>query len=468
MRKDDNMDITPFLEPEKGRPLYQQLYSFFKREILAGRLKAGTKLPSKRALSKHVNVSQTTVEHAYEQLTAEGYLISRPRKGWYAAEVEGRFHGTAPPPPPETAANDEASPSRHIIDFHHGHADLRNFPISAWKKTFANAVDDFSLFQSGPAAGDIALRSMISSYLRESRGVVSTPEQVIIGAGTTILLQLLCRLFGEGAAVGFENPGFHRSKTFLKTGGLRVIPISVDNRGMSVEELRQHDLKGAYVTPSHQFPLGMIMPVGRRLELLDWAALNGAYIIEDDYDGEFRYAGQPIPSLQVLDQNSRVIYMGTFSKSLIPSLRVSYMVLPAPLLKDGLRLASLYKQTVSRHVQHAVAQFMKSGDWQRHLNRMRTLYRKKRKALLETVQRELGESVLIKGENAGLHIILEANGAVSEETLISKAFEEGVKVYPVSASYEEPPKSASVLLGFGGLSEEDIETGIKKLKKAWR
>ncbi|ASB90322.1 PLP-dependent aminotransferase family protein [Bacillus sonorensis] len=462
------MEITPYLQPEKRKPLYQQLYLFIKNEIHMGRISAGTKLPSKRALSKHLNVSQTTVEHAYEQLTAEGYLISRPRKGWYAAEAEGSLNETLSPPLPGPTAADETPPSRHIIDFHHGHVDLRGFPFSLWKKTMAKAAEQIELFQSGPPAGDLSLRMMIAAYLRESRGVMCTPEQVIIGAGTPILLELLCRMFEKGTAIGFENPGFHRSKTVFKTGGFQVIPISVDNSGIAVDELRQHELKLAYVTPSHQFPLGMVMPIGRRLQLLDWAASEDAYIIEDDYDGEFRYAGQPIPSLQGLDQNSRVIYMGTFSKSLIPSLRVGYMVLPVPLVKEGQKLASLYKQTVSRHVQWAIAHVMQNGDWQRHINRMRTLYRKKRKALLETVRQELGGTVAVKGENAGLHVILEPSGAASEEWLISKALDEGVKVYPVSASYDHPPKTAAVLLGFGGLSEEEIKTGIKKLKTAWR
>ncbi|WFA06217.1 PLP-dependent aminotransferase family protein [Bacillus sp. HSf4] len=462
------MDITPFLNREHDEPLYQQLYTFFKNEIHSGHIQPGTKLPSKRALSRHLNVSQTTVEHAYDQLTAEGYLITKPRKGWYAAEADGDFQAFSPPPPFETA-EEEAPLSEEVIDFHHGHVDLSSFPISAWKKTLAKTIDISSaeLFQSGPPAGDLSLRKMIAVYLRESRGVVCSPEQIIVGAGTPILLQFLCRLFPRGAAVGFENPGFHRSKSVLQTGGLRVIPTAVDDSGICVNELAQHQPALAYVTPSHQFPLGMIMPVGRRMKLLDWATSRGAYIIEDDYDGEFRYAGQPIPSLHGLDQNDRVIYMGTFSKSLIPSLRVSYMVLPLPLAEKGHELASLYKHTVSRHLQQAIAKFMENGEYQRHINRMRTLYRKKRKTLLEAVKRELGGYAAIKGENAGLHIILEIQGEQSEERLILKALEEGVKVYPASVSYAAPPQNTAVLLGFGGLSEEEIALGIKRLQKAW-
>ncbi|MCY7801750.1 PLP-dependent aminotransferase family protein, partial [Bacillus haynesii] len=235
----------------------------------------------------------------------------------------------------------------------------------------------------------------------------------------------------------------------------------------SVQDLEQYQPQLAYTTPSHQFPLGMIMPIGRRLQLLDWAASTGAHIIEDDYDGEFRYAGQPVPSLQGLDRNHRVIYLGTFSKSLIPSLRISYMVLPFPLVKKGLNKASLFKQTVSRHVQHAIARFMKNGDYQRHLNRMRTLYRKKRKTLLDAIKHEFGDHAAVRGENAGLHIILEVKGAPSEEWLTQKALEKGVKVYPASVSYVTPPETHAVLLGFGGLSEKSIADGIKKLKTAW-
>lgn len=462
------MDITPFLSRSGSEPLYQQLYAFFKRSIHSGYIKPGTKLPSKRMLAKHLNISLTTVEHAYEQLAAEGYLLSKPRKGWFAAEVEGDFAQTAPPPPAEKEP-EEHETAANMIDFHHGHVDLASFPVSLWKKTLAKTFDEsgHGLFQSGPTAGDLPLRKMIAVYLRESRGVVCSPEQIIIGAGTPVLLQLLCHLFPKGTTVGFEDPGFHRSKTVLKTGGFNVMPIAVDESGISVQDLEQYQPQLAYTTPSHQFPLGMIMPVGRRLQLLDWAASTGAYIIEDDYDGEFRYAGQPIPSLQGLDRNHRVIYLGTFSKSLIPSLRISYMVLPFPLVKEGLNMASLFKQTVSRHVQHAIAFFMKNGDYQRHLNRMRTLYRKKRKTLLDAIKREFGDHAAVRGENAGLHIILEVKDAPSEEWLTQKALEKGVKVYPASVSYVTPPETHAVLLGFGGLSEKSIADGIKKLKTAW-
>jgi GntR family transcriptional regulator/MocR family aminotransferase len=248
---------------------------------------------------------------------------------------------------------------------------------------------------------------------------------------------------------------------------MNVIPICTDEEGVLPASLKHESPHLVYTTPSHQFPLGTIMTIARRQELLSWAKEANSFIIEDDYDGEFRYSGQPIPSLQGLDPNGRVIYLGTFSKSLLPSLRISYMILPAALIEPVRKNALLMKQTVSSHNQLALADFIENGEWQKHLNRMRSLYRKKHAVLLEAIQTELGDSVEVLGKNSGLHILLRLMFSASEDEAIKAAAKNRVNVYPVSPSYKSQPPFVSVLIGYGGLSEEDIRLGIKKLKTAW-
>jgi len=248
------------------------------------------------------------------------------------------------------------------------------------------------------------------------------------------------------------------------------VPIPLDHQGIIVSDLYKSDANAVYVTPSHQFPYGMIMPISRRLELLEWADKQNGYIIEDDYDGEFRYKGKPIPALQGLDKKHRVIYLGTFSKSLIPSLRISYAVLPSSLVKKYKQHFTIYKQTVSRLHQDTLTRFMQEGYWNSHLNKMRTLYRKKHQTLLQSIETYFGEKVKVIGENSGLHIVLEIDCDRSECSLVQDALTVGVKVYPVSIYYfsNEYEGNPKLLLGYGGLSEQEIEQGIKLLKEAWR
>jgi GntR family transcriptional regulator/MocR family aminotransferase len=462
------MDITPFLNRNLDIPLYQQLYQYFKENMHQGRIQKGMKLPSKRLLASQLSISQTTVERAYEQLAAEGYIVSKPRSGWFADYndsdfVHSKMLSTSP-------ASQKAQKNEQCIDFHYGNVDSSHFPFSAWRKSMVNSLDQYGqeLYRPGNALGELELRTLIAEYLYQSRGVHCVPEQVIIGAGNPFLLQILCQVFEPDIFIGYEDPGYPRARKIFEANRMNIVPIPVDDEGICIQKIKEHQPHLVYVTPSHQFTLGTIMTINRRMQLLKWAADNQSFIIEDDYDGEFRYTGQPVPSLQGLDQHNRVIYMGTFSKSLLPSLRISYMILPSPLLEKGHDITSLYKQTVSCHSQLTLAQFIKNGEWQKHINRMRKLYRKKRAILLETVQRELGKHVRIRGENSGLRILLDVFLPFSEKELIEKAKEYRVKIYPVSLSYQKHPPTKTVSLGFAGVSEVDIREGIKKLKAAWR
>lgn len=470
-------EIMPILDSTKNTPLYLQLYEYIKNQIQNGVIKPETKLPPKRKLSEYLGISQNTIQTAYDQLRAEGYLESRPRKGIYAKLSEDDlFHYAANTAKFEnqkyvTEKNELAS----LINFSSGNIDLDSFPYTVWRKlTVQSLFPEYNgIFSLGDAQGEQYLREEISKYLFQSRGVKCLPEQIVIGAGTQFLLLLLCMLIGKDYTYAIENPGFHRARYVFSDQNIDIQPISVDKEGISIEELKKSSAKAVYVTPSHQFPYGMVMPISRRIELLKWSVETGAYIIEDDYDSEFRYKGKPIPSLQSLDKHGNVIYMGTFSKSLISSIRISFMVLPPTLitkyLKDLAEDLRVYKQTASRLHQDTLYKFMKEGYWSRHLNKMRTIYRKKHEVLLNAINKYMGDKVEIIGENAGLHILLKVKNDMSEKTLIEKALNVKVKVYPTSIYYNKPADidSIYILLGFGGLKEEAIDEGIKLLAKAW-
>ena len=465
------MEITIVFDHASGEPLYLQLYQFIKNEILTGRIEPESKLPSKRKLAVHLDISQTTVETAYEQLLAEGFVESVPRKGLYVKEINGNLFSNANESDnPQGEKRNKPSDS-FSIDFSHGKIALEAFPHSIWKRLSVQSLyeEESALFFNGERQGEWALREQLTHYLYQSRGVRCTPEQIIIGAGTQYLINMLTMIIGRERVYSMEEPGFHRTREAFKDQGVLLKPIPLDQDGININLLYEGGAKVTYVTPSHQFPIGKVMPITRRMELLQWAHEREAYIIEDDYDGEFRYKGKPIPSLQGLDKNGRVVYLGTFSKSLIPSLRISFMVLPLSLLEKYHKHFSIYKQTVSRLHQHTLEQFMQYGHWERHLNRMRTIYRKKQQKLIRSIDKFLGKQVEIVGEQSGLHILLKVNTQTSETKLIEQAAQLGVKVYPTSVYYQLAGsfQKPMILLGFGGVSEKEIEKGIQLLRVAW-
>jgi len=466
------IEITIVLEKNNGVPLYLQLYQYFKLEIQTGKIRPGEVLPSKRKLSQHLGVSQNTIEFAYQQLLAEGYVDSMPRKGIFVKEIHSDLILTSQKPITTNQVVSKQVAEPYLIDFSHGRIALEHFPYTIWRRLTIQSLyeEQSSFFLNGDRQGELALRMEIADYLYQSRGVRCFPEQIMIGAGTQYLIGLLTMIIGRDAIYSMENPGYHRTREAFKDQGVALIPIPLDENGINMKSLIDSKASVTYVTPSHQFPMGMVMPITRRMELLKWAEEKGRYIIEDDYDGEFRYRGKPIPSLQGLDHNNKVIYLGTFSKSLIPSIRINYIVLPHSLLKKYNEQFSLYKQTVSRLHQHTLWQFMKEGHWERHLNKMRTVYRKRQHALVSSVKKHLGDQVRIIGDDSGLHILLGVQNTMSETDLIEMAKEVKVKVYPTSVYDHEPAydKEPMVLLGFGGLSEKEIEQGIILLKKAWK
>lgn len=475
-------DMTIRLQQNSEKCLYEQIYEHIRHEIWEGKLLAGERLPSTRSLAAYLQVARSTVDYAYEQLLSEGYIEAKPYKGYFVCPMEELLQLEAEDiPGAETVyrqeqmqehGNNEAenSLSSHYDFAPHG-IDMSAFPFSVWKRIHKNILNDGNeeLWSRGNSQGDYDLRLTISRYLHSSRGVNCKPEQIIVGAGNDYLLMLLEKILGRHVEIAMENPTYMRTRRIFCSFAYHVITVPMDENGMIVSELDKTDARVAYVMPSHQFPTGTVMPIGRRTELLKWAnRAEDRYLIEDDYDSEFRYRGKPIPSLQSSDENGKVIYIGTFSKAIAPAIRISYMVLPEPLLEVYHRDCYFYSCTVSRIDQGALNEFIRDGYFERHLNKMRKLYRSKHDLLLQELM-PFDRKFKVSGEHGGLHLLLTARGDISEQELLERARMVGVRVYGLSDSCveESPGRHATVLLGFGAMSEQEIQEGIQKLKEAW-
>ena len=461
---------TPILLIELNKnsdmPLYEQIYNQMREKIIHGKLRVGTKIPSKRKLGEFLHVSQTTIESAYEQLMAEGYIESIPRKGFFVQNIEELVHVEQD----EQTISVLPEQQQMRYDFSPGHIDTVHFPFNHWRKYAKNIIDFQSkhLLLLGDPHGDLALREEIARYLYHSRGVDCTAEQIIIGSGTEQLLPLIIRILGDQTTFAIEDPGYPLTHYVFSDHQRQAIPIPVDPEGMRVDRLQQVNAQVAYVTPSHQFPTGTVLSAARRTALLNWAAAeNNRYIIEDDYDSEFRYTGRPIPALYGMDQGDHVIYISTFSKSLMPSLRIAYTVLPYPLLQRYRKAFIHYVSTVPRLDQHILASFMQDGHFSKHLNKMRTIYKKKLQTLLHTLSM-YRHAVSYYGEETGMHLTITVNLPKSEEQLLKEASNASIRLYSLNSYRKEKQfGTPSFLLGFGGLSETEIEEGIQLLMRVW-
>lgn len=465
-------ELTISLKQGDKIPLYEQIYEYIRNEIRKGRIKSGEKLPSTRALCQHLEVSRSTVELAYEQLMAEGYIEAQPCRGYFVSDIEGLYQITKAYT--EEISSEKETAESYPYDFTPNGVDLKSFPYNAWRKLSKEClVDDRAeLFRLGCPQGEYGLRSAISSYLHQARGVNCTPEQIIVGAGNDYLLMLLCAVLGNGHRVVLENPTYRQAYRLFANLSYEVCTVDMDGKGMRVDELEKSGADIAFVMPSHQYPLGTVMPIRRRMELLRWAKeAEGRYIIEDDYDSEFRYKGKPIPALQGYDSSGKVIYIGTFSKSIAPAIRMSYMVLPETVCAMYRERCGFISSTVSKVDQLILQKFIEEGYYERHLNKTRALYRGRHDALLLAL-RELDSMVTVSGENAGVHLLLHFQDGRSEEELISLAAEKGVKVYGLSEYYVDGRKTGGnqetiILLGYANMKEEKIKEAVRLLRDAW-
>jgi GntR family transcriptional regulator/MocR family aminotransferase len=447
----------------RDTPLYDQLYRHIAAAIQSGAIATGEKLPSKRQLCDLLGVSMSTVETAYAMLTAEGYLIAKPRSGYVAAQVAPLV---GPSRRPEAVAEAPA-PSPWKYSFATGAVDTSVFPFSSWARLTKEAVyQNPELLQRGHPQGDLPLRQALADFLAQYRGVSCHPDQIIVGAGADYLLSILLQLLPDHRDVALEDPGYPAAYATVLHHGRNAIPIPVDSEGMDPEALERSGATLAYVTPSHQFPLGVTMPIGRRSRLLQWAsAAPERYLIEDDYDSEFRHTSRPIPAMQGLDRQGRVVYLGTFSRSIAPAIRVAYLILPPALLERYRENFPLAASTVSRFEQESLRRFLVQGLYARHLRRVGNLYRRKCARLTEALSAIPGAK--LTGEQAGLHFLLTVPG-LSEEELVSRAAARSIRVHPLSQyCHAVPPLPSTLVLGYAGLGEDELMDAAGHLAEAF-
>lgn len=476
------------LDAGSGENLYEQIYKYIKEEIRQGNIRCGERLPSTRLLAKQLAVSRSTAQLAYEQLLSEGYIEAVPCRGYFVCQMEELYHLELTEKQVPDAAGcgiklpdvgSEAEPLKMEdrikehpcrYDFSPNGIDLDHFPYSTWRKLSREILQDDQkeLFHLGDARGEAELRAAICTYLHQARGVQVRPAQIVLGAGNDYLLMLLSCMLGTKHRIAMESPTYRHAWDIFQKLGHDCCTVTMDKSGMSVEELRKSGADIAYVMPSHQYPLGIVMPVKRRQEILRWAAERpGRYIIEDDYDSEFRYIGKPVPSLQGSDSHQSVIYIGTFSKAIAPAIRISYLVLPETLLEKYEQVGRKFSCTVSRIDQKMLQLFMERGYYERHLNKMRALYKSKHDALLAEVKK-LKCVRRILGDRAGVHILLQFAPGRSEQELIEKARKAGVKVYPLSeCCIDERKYEPTIILGYATMSEEEIREAVGILEKVW-
>jgi GntR family transcriptional regulator / MocR family aminotransferase len=458
-------------------PLYTQLYLQIRELILAGKMPSDSKLPSVRDLARELSVSRNTAENSYLELYAEGFIYSKPRSGYFVSALDqGPVPQSLPPEPPVDGPHLAAA--HCAFDFHPARLDPKSFPAATWRKCFLDALksDAPDLSQYGDPQGERGLRSNIQKYLERSRGVVCEPEQIVLCSGLQHSLDIVAHILQRGhRTIALENPGYFLPRSVFLNHSYQVNAIAVGPGGLDLEALKKSSSTIAYVTPSHQFPLGHVMPVANRLKLIDWAesgdpdASGARFILEDDYDSELRYHGKPIPSLQGLRPGGNIIYLGSFSKILSPALRMSYLVLPLSLLPAYRQAFRDYYCSVSLLEQGTLVQFMEQGHWERHLRRMRILYKKKHDALLSAIERHFGSRAVVLGQGAGLHVVLQLLGESRNETqLIQKAQSDGIGLFPFSVTYAgDAPDSRLFFLGFGAMSAQDLERGVEQLQKSW-
>ena len=466
--------LTTALEPGSGVPLYEQLYRSLAGEMRTGALPAGTRMPGKRRLAAELSVSVNTVDTAYQMLAAEGYLAARERSGFYVQEYLAlpQVGPDARGPSPAPAVPEPAAPEPPVrYDLSTRGVDPGLFPFRTWarlqKELLYSAPE---LLTPGDARGDAALRQALAGYLAEYRGVQCDPEQLVVGAGLEYLLGLLAPLLPGPAAV--ETPGYPRARQVLENNGVPCRCLPVDADGLSLTALSASDAAVCYVTPSHQFPTGVTMPAGRRAELLHWAARapGQRYIIEDDYDSEFRFDTRPLPSLQgMAGADGPVVYLSTCSRSLAPGIRIAYMVLPRQLLGAWQEKYRLYSGTVGRFEQQTLARFITGGYFTRHLARERTAYKARRDALVAALRTSFApEELTLAGLHTGLHLLAQLKDPPPDAALRAAARQYGVRCsllsdYDLTGTAHSA--AGTLVLGYGSLPDADCAAAGERLKK---
>lgn len=439
-------------------PLYIQLYTYYKKLIEEGTLKAGTKLPSIRRCAAERRISRTTVETAYMQLAAEGYVIAQAGSGFYVTELDY----TTLQPAKEPVYLQKEMKEKIRYDFASATVDYKSFNFDVWRRYIKSALRNTDrLLSYGEAQGEYDLRVAICHYVREKRGVVCTPEQIVIGAGMQTLLHILCSLTGIQSPVIFTGSNFKQGKAVFQDRGFVTLTHGRVTSDFSYFE--EKNVKMIYTSPSHATAWGDVMPMKTRLELLTFARQNQCLIIEDDYDSEFNYYSRPTPSLQGIDGGKSVVYMSTFSKLLLPSLRMSFMVLPVSLMKAYSEKGRYYNQTASKTEQIALCQFIRDGHLEKQIKKARKIYISKKDLLCQTIEKVFKERVLVKVGPGGFLVRIEVKGEKKSEELVQRAKSIGILVKACES--EEEDGHAALLLSCSGVPEESFEEALELLKE---
>lgn len=460
--------LTYSFEDIGTESLYIYLYKCIRDDITTGVIAPGTKLPSKRSFAENLGVSVITVENAYAQLISEGYLYSVPKKGFFAADLE---KSTVQKRAEVTAASIPVAP-KYFADFSSNRTNPENFPFATWAKLTREIISEQSaeLMINAPCGGIPELRQAIAEHLHAFRGIQADPNQIIVGAGTEYLYGLLIQLLGFDKVYALEDPGYRKIGQIYDSHGVRYCYTQMDSEGIDPIALARSGADILHISPSHHFPTGIVTPVARRYALLSWAAQSEQrYIIEDDYDSEFRLTGKPIPALQSIDVTDRVIYMNTFTKSLASTIRVSYMVLPTALAERFYTRLGFYACTVSNLEQYTLAKFISEGYFEKHINRMRTRYKLKKDRILEEMERSgLLKAAEIKQEDSGLHFLLRVQREIPPERIVQRALENGIRVTSLADYYhkENTKTEAAFVISYSAISDDRIPEAIQRLTKA--
>lgn len=447
--------------------LYEFLYRSIKADILCGKIKSGDKLPSKRSLANHLNISVVTVENAYTQLSIEGYVYSVEKSGYYVSELQSSKNVEKVHKKLSKAIN--LSEENYFMDFKTNNVNETKFPFSIWSKVTREVLTDKNtqLLNPTPFNGTMELREEIANYLYRFAGMDVDSEQIIIGAGTEQLYNMLIQFFKKDCVFAVENPGYPKIAQIYEANGVEFEYIDIDEEGIDILKLEKSNANIVHISPSHHFPTGVVMPIKRRQELLKWAEIaKDRYIIEDEYDSEFRFVGRPISTLQSIDSGNKVIYMNTFSKTIAPTIRISYMVLPIHLVNEYKEKMGFYSCAVSSFEQHTLARFINRGYFERHINRMRNFYKLQRKFILDELKKSrFSSNIDILESNSGLHFIVDVDTELSDFEIIDSARKNGIIISCLSDYYygNKDDISGKIVINYSNFENEKLEEALERL-----
>lgn len=457
--------LTYVLDKNNKMPLYEQLYLKIRNDISSGKIESGARLPSKRMLSEHLGISKVTVESAYAQLIAEGYIYSVEKKGYYAEKVAVLRSAL----PENKIAVVQEEKKDFSADLKSNGVSLGHFPFSVWSKLMREITLDFSseLMASVPYNGALSLREAICSYLAENRGMNVLPSQVVVGAGTEYLYGLIVQLLGFDKRFALENPSYGKISKVYSAFGAECVFVDMDSEGVNIRSLEESKAQVLHISPAHHFPTGIVTQQKRRYEILEWASVqNDRFIIEDEYDSEFRFQGKPISPMQTADINGKVIYINTFSKTIAPSIRISYMILPPVLAEKYYEKLGFYSCTVPAFEQYTLARFISDGYFERHISRMKRYYRVLRDEIVLMIKNSpvAGKSRIMESDS-GLHFILEIDTEKSDEEITEFCLKKGIRISFLSEYYHNNPEKYchQVLINYSGINKEDFSKALECL-----